>query len=226
MPRGNGTSFNSSKQDKRRNIRSKWLFFLTQRLRIRSRVFAREFQAAPTLLPPLSSPASRFFHSRSQQPGFPPSWLRQMVCIYFTARQPVDFSFLHYASPLVKHFFVSTTLLLYSLSLFSHFFSPRDSFLVPSIHVSPPPSPSFSPSSYPSPLSSCSNGLIPPPPRPSRWLSFCPVVAPGTRFPAPRARFLRKNRSETATPRDRETSGEVMKEFGFAYRAGDFPDKG
>ena len=51
----------------------------------------------------------RFFHSTSWRqpppPGFPPSWLRQMVCIYFTARQPVDFSFLHYASPSLSIFF-------------------------------------------------------------------------------------------------------------------------
>lgn len=75
--------------------------------------FSREnFERIPTLLTNLLIPlgwlAMRFFHFHelaAVSPGFPPSWLRQMACIYFTARQPVDFSFLHYASPSLSIFF-------------------------------------------------------------------------------------------------------------------------
>lgn len=73
----------------------------------------------------------RFFHFHelaAVSPGFPPSWLRQMACIYFTPRQPVDFSFLHYASPSLSIFF--------SLLPPLHAFPPRFSSLLPSLIVS------------------------------------------------------------------------------------------
>lgn len=73
----------------------------------------------------------RFFHFHelaAVSPGFPPSWLRQMACIYFTPRQPVDFSFLHYASPSLSIFF--------SLLPPLHAFPPRFSSLPPSLIVS------------------------------------------------------------------------------------------
>lgn len=51
-----------------------------------------------------------------------------MACIYFTPRQPVDFSFLHYASPSLSIFF--------SLLPPLHAFPPRFSSLPPSLIVS------------------------------------------------------------------------------------------
>lgn len=66
---------------------------------------------ANTLGAPSPAAASSFFHSSTPaSPGFPPSRLRQMVYIYFTASQPVDFSFLYFASPSLSiSFFPSPT---------------------------------------------------------------------------------------------------------------------
>lgn len=128
-----------------------------------------------------------------------------MACIYFTARQPVDFSFLHYASP--------------SLSIF---FS-----LLPSLDAFPPRFSSLPPLSPIVPLSfllrfflfvlhappRSIRGPIPPFPDLSRRAALLEASA--------RARFARENGPHTAetTRRNRrreERIGVATKEFGIA----------
>lgn len=129
-----------------------------------------------------------------------------MVCIYFTARQPVDFSFLHYASP--------------SLSIFSLLLSTLlPVFFLPDVATSRLLRPSFA---HPSPPSFRPLHLL------SR-LSLSLVLASRSRFALLRfqtelfvaspfsnpARSARENGLDRVASRSRETDG-VMKEFGCA----------
>lgn len=124
-----------------------------------------------------------------------------MACIYFTARQPVDFSFLHYASP--------------SLSIF---FS-----LLPSHHTFPPRFSSLPPLSPIVPLSFLLRFFLFVLHAPPRSYSPFPDLSRRAALleASARARFARENGPHTAetTRRNRrreERIGVATKEFGIA----------